>query len=63
MKELTKSIVAMALIAIVGVSAMNHGFNGELLRYCIIAITAVALGADVIITYLEGRNKNGQTKI
>ena len=55
MKELTKSIVAMALIALVGVSAMNHGLDGDLLRYCIIAITAVALGADAVATWMENR--------
>lgn len=55
MKELTKAIVAMALIGIVVVTGMNHHIDGDLARVGILMIGAIALGADAVTEWLEGR--------
>lgn len=57
MKELTKAVVGMAMIALVCMAALNHGFDGELAKYAIGGIAVIALGADAVTEWLESRKQ------
>jgi hypothetical protein len=51
----------MAVIALVCVSALNSGFDGDLAKYAIGGITIIALGADAVTEWLESRKQSQTT--
>ena len=55
MKEFAKAVVGISAVAILGIQAVNHDVNGQVLQWCIIAITAMVLGADAVTEWMEGR--------
>jgi len=56
-KEFAKAVVAIAAIALVAVTGMNHGLDGDMARTAMLMIAAVALGADALTEWLETRGR------
>lgn len=55
MRELAKAVVAISAIVIIVVTGFDHGMDGDMARVAILAVSAVALGADAVTEWLEGR--------
>ena len=57
MKEFAKAVVGIAAVCILGIQAVNYSVNGGTLQWCIIAITAMVLGADAVTEWVEKRKQ------
>jgi len=56
-REFAKAVVAICAVALIVVTGMNHGIDGDMARVGMLVIAAIALGADALTEWLETRGR------